>query len=169
MTTKYYGSKETSEIIQHIPCIAYGDFVETTNLAITTTPTIVSGFSEEITPIGMSQSGGVFTIDSDVCYGVYEITIERVFENFDTNPTDVVYFTVDVQIDGVSEFTRTLPASTATKANEPSVLPFTTTIIREIAAGGTFSIYVYGNDNGATPSNASLVYMRVSIRKIYKS
>ena len=151
--------------------IAYCDYTNQPNLTLTTTEQLVTGWTEEVASVGISESNGVFTALLD---GVYNVTLERIYENDDSNPSLVVNVTIRVYADDqqgggpIIVFDRTAPLSSATAGDEPAILGFTTPANRPIIAGTEFTVYVSGEDNGGNPTDTRLIRAKVVANLIHK-
>lgn len=147
---------------------AYCDYSLAPNLTLTATPQLLTGWFAEIAPNGISESLGVFTIASD---GIYNVTLERIYENDDNNPADQVFVTIQVFAnDGTGAaliFDRTAPIPSATAGDEPAILSFTTPANRPITAGTTFEIYVSAVDGAASPEDTRLINAKVVANLIH--
>lgn len=138
-------------------------------LMLTTTPQVVAPWVANVAPVGISVDGaGVFTLGLD---GVYAIDIDRIYINTDNNPSLIVNVTINIEADFgagfVSIFTRTLPLSSATAGDEPSIMSFTSTAKRELSAGTKMRVSYSAEDNGADPNETFLLSSSVTANLIH--
>ena len=146
--------------------VTYCDYSTTPSLKLTTTPQIVTGWSENITPFGISESNGRFTVNDS---GVFKIDLERIYENDDNNPSDKVFITISVykNSDPIAIFTRTAPIASATANDEPAIDTFTTPSMQTVNSGDYFEVYVSGEDNGLDPQDTELIRMKIVANKVH--
>lgn len=148
---------DSSAMIDELPPTGYCDFSVNPTLTLTTTPTVVTGWVEnEVAPaVGISESGGEFTVTTD---GIWRSSLERVYENGDNNPALLVTVTIAIEEDTgggyVELWTRTAPLMSATANDEPAILSFTTPSNRVVLAGTKLRILVSGQDGGGNPADA---------------
>lgn len=158
------------KIIGLLPPEAWSDHSTNPNLVLTNTPQLVTGWVEELTPVGITESGGTFTAN---VRGIYNIMLERIYMNADTNPALLVNLTIRVDADDqqgggfLPIFERTAPIMSATANNEPAVLSFMTPSNREILAGTQFRVYVSAEDGGGNPQEATLVRAKIVTNLIH--
>ena len=156
----YPGGKDTS--IESAP--AYSCYEMTTPLQLTTTKTLITGFTEVVTPKNISYDSGIFTI---AVGGTYKFELERIYTNTDTNPADIVEVTFTIEGGGATVFSRTYALSAATSNNEPAILSFTTPNIASVTTGDEIKMYVSATDGGVDPELTYLSLARVTSHKIY--
>lgn len=155
---------------EDIPMTAYCDFDYSPvgGLLLTTTPVVITEWTELVPPIGISQATGNITVDFD---GVYNISLERIYKNDDQNPLDIVTVSIAIEADTGSGFepffSRTAPISAATSNNEPAILSFTTPANRSVTAGTMFRILVSGQDGGGNPQECYLARAKVTANLIH--
>ena len=153
-----------------IPVTAYCDYSTAPNLLLTTTPTILTGWAEETSPVGISEALGEITIASE---GIYNVIIERSYLNTDNNPSDLVTVTIAVESDDqqgggwVTIFSREVPIPSATGNDEPATLAFTTPANRPITAGTKFRVMVSAQDDGANPQETYLSRSKIVANLIH--
>lgn len=151
---------DSSAMIDELPPTGYCDFSVNPTLTLTTTPTVVTGWVEnEVAPaVGISESGGEFTVTTD---GIWRSSLERVYENGDNNPALLVTVTIAIEEDTgggyVELWTRTAPLMSATANDEPAILSFTTPSNRVVLAGTKLRILVSGQDGGGNPADARFI------------
>ena len=143
---------------------AFSDHSRLTPIALTTTPQLVTGWTENIVPVDITEDTGVFTVNNA---GTYSIQLERIYKNTDNNPSVGVNLTIDVRKNGVTSFTRTAPITAANAPSEPSIDTFTTPFIKHVEVGDYFEVYVSAEDDGSPPAGTNLVNMRVVTHKVY--
>lgn len=154
---------------ENIPS-AYCDYSVAPNLTLTTAEQLLTGWTAETVAVGISELNGIITADVD---GVYNITLERIYENDDNNPAlkvnvSIVVYADDQQGGGpIIAFQRTAPISSATAGDEPAILAFSTPANRPVTAGTEFSVYVSAEDNGANPQDTRLIRAKVVANLIH--
>lgn len=156
---------EINELQNATPVPSGCDFKVVPNLLLTTTPTVLTGWTSD-DPLynqGVSESGGEFTV---VNAAVYKVDLERVYQNNDNNPALLVNVTITVEAkpDGGSYapiFSRTAPISSATANDEPAILSFTTPTNLPITANSKFRILVSAEDGGGNPQECYFVRAKV--------
>ena len=150
--------------------VAYCDYTDETALTLTNDLQVVTVWSANTIPVGITESNGEFTFEYE---GVYSIFLERIYENFDQNPSDQVNVTIEMQTDDqqgsgfVSIFNRTAPISSATSAKEPAILPFGTALIKAATAGTVFRVLVSAEDDGSAPQDTQLIRMKLTANLIH--
>lgn len=148
------------------PTKSYLSYTNTTVAALTSTPVLMTNFVQDISPVGFTQANGVFTVD-DVDGGIYKFDIERTYRNSDTNPADIVTVTINVHINDISVFTKSLPLPAATAATEPAIESISTPFIDQLADGDTIKIYFSAIDGVAEVSDCSLIFSKLVAHKIF--
>lgn len=160
---------EAVEALESVPKSAYCDYSTNPVLLMTTTPTVLDAWTEESTPVGITESNGEFTAAFD---GVYNIFLERIYQNNDNNPVDQVTVEITVEADTgggwVTIFNRVAPISSATAGDEPAILAFGTPANREVTAGTKFRILVNAQDGGVNPQATYFVRAKVVANLIHK-
>ncbi len=116
-----------------------------------------------VTPLNVSDASGVFTVSLD---GVFDISIERVYINEDTNPSSPIDIFIDIRKNGVSVFTRDAIIPTATATDEPATISFTTPIIVEAVADDYFEFYVKAEEGTSSPSDTTMTALNFSVHKL---
>ena len=138
----------------------YFDYSSIVGLQLTTTPTVLTGWGTGLTPVGVIESGGEFTVTQG---GLWKIDIERIYRNEDSNPALLVNVRIIIEADDqqgggyVEIVNRVSPISSATANDEPAILTFTSPAILPVIAGTKFRIKFSGEDNGANPTNTSVL------------
>lgn len=143
---------------------AYCDYTTAPNITLTTTPQIVTGWVGDLPPVNITESAGRITVNAD---GIYNITLERIYENDDNNPTLQVFVDIEVRKNGVAIFTREAPIPSATANDEPAIMTFTTPSLRMVSASDYFEVFVWGSDNGANPQDTRLIRMKITADKVH--
>lgn len=150
------------------PTRAYLGYQQTTEQTLTTTPNLNDDFVATIAPVGFTYSAGRFTID-DIDGGIYQIELERIYKNYDQSPSVAVNATLDIQLNGVSAFNRTLEIPSANSPNEPGIAPLTTSLIIELSDGDYVEVYSSAEDDGASPVDCRLSLLKATAHKIFAS
>ena len=130
---------------------------------------VVSGdWSENSTPVGgsLDSATGIFTITAT---GRWNISLERIYHNHDTNPTEPIMVYIKIQADigdgngwVDTPFNRSSIISAATNNDEPAILPFTSPFNFDIGINPTlFRILVKADEDGATPDQVELAKMKI--------
>lgn len=139
----------------------YCDFIIDTEIPLTLTPQKITGWTAVVEPKGISELSGTITVDKK---GAAFVSLERVYKNADQNPTDEVFLTIDIRINGASSFTRTLPISPAGGPNDPEIAPFTSNSVKVFSKSDTIEIYASASDAGVTPQDTSIITARLVIK-----
>jgi hypothetical protein len=138
----------------------YFDYSATGGLALTTTPTILTGWLANGQVAGITELNGEFTVTTG---GRWKVDVERIYQNEDNNPSLIVNVTILVEADDqqgggfVPVLNRTAPISSATANDEPSILSFTSPAILEVTPGTVFRFKFSGEDDGGNPQDTSLI------------
>lgn len=131
------------------------------SIPLSLTPTKITGWTEIVPSRNITVETGSITF---LKTGEPFLSLERVYQNTDQNPTEVINATIDVRRNGVTLFTRTLPLASATNPNEPSIAAFTSNGIREITKGDVFEIYASAVDNGVSAQGVTMINARMVVR-----
>jgi len=142
---------------ENVP-VMYFDIASNPSLPLTSTPQLISGWTQVIPSVGVSVSDGSITFSES---GILQVSLERVYQNNDQNPTLVVEVDVDVRKNGVSLFSQKNIISTATNINEPAIASFTSVGIREISTDDSFEIYISATDGVTEPQSTLLKSIRM--------
>ena len=136
------------------------------NLLLTNTLTTVTGFTNFVVPVGITESSGVFTFDTD---GIYQFSLERGYINEDQNPSSPIELTIEVWINGVFGFDRTGIIGSATSPNEPTLLSVTSPSLLQVNAGDTIEVKVKATEGVGSPSSTYLTVMQIMANKVHNT
>jgi hypothetical protein len=133
-----------------------------TPITLTIAPQLLVNWTENIASNGCSATSGVFSVTSA---GIWRVTVDRVYLNYDTNPPNPVEVTIDIHSNDVSAYTNTLVIGAATARDEPMPLPVSTSFIQNIVIGDEIKIYVSATENGVEPEDTELDFIKVTAYK----
>ena len=151
-------TEDLEDLTKSLPPKSRMDYTTKVNQPIVMVPVRVTNFLPGLPPIGFSYSDGVFTCEES---GVYFVSLERIYENVDSNPNLLVVLTIEVRVNGVPAFTKSSPISSATANDEPGILPFTSPGHFPLTAGDTVEVWVSGEDGGLDPEGVDLIRCKV--------
>ena len=147
----------SSTSVEDVP-IMYFDIASNPSLALTSTPQMVSGWTKIVPAVGADITDGRTTFNES---GILQVSLERIYQNDDQDPNDVVEVTIEVRKNGVTLFTRSSTISSATRADEPAIASFTSNGIRDINSSDYFEVYVSGTDGDVNPASTILKSIRM--------
>lgn len=145
---------------------SYCTYTLDSTLALTnvyTKPTLVTSFSTD----DITIASNIFTCNTS---GIYQFNVERVYENNDKNPTDIVQLYLQMIVNGtIVAIDRTAPIVAATANDEPGINSFSTNRMISVAAGDTFYFQVKAEEGAISPLDTNLIVMEVTAHKVYNS
>lgn len=148
---------------------ALGEFTNETPLPLPLLPAVIDDLSEDIAPVGLSQASGLITF---ITGGLYDLFIERYYENIDQSPIGTVNITILIEADSGGGFetvyTNTAKIGAATNPSEPAYLSFGTRLLKQIVAGTVYRIKVNAIDGVVAAAGCSLNMIRFTATR-YKS
>lgn len=143
---------------------AYCGFESETPIILTTVFQKISVWSQQLAPKGITETNGEFVVTDE---GIYQWSLEKVFTNGDSNPSEEVIAITEVRKNGIAvvQNERTVgPATNKGNSTDSETLPY----IFEVAAGDTFSFYVRGEDGiGVNPTALDLTRAQITANKIH--
>ena len=134
------------------------------DLPLTNINQIVSGFVDDIAPLNLTMVDGRLTFPYA---GIYNFSVERIYFNYDNNPTVPIVLTIDVIKNG-SEivFNRSVITSAAKTPNEPFIYAVTSRYISDVSKDDYFEFNVRAEEGVATPADVKLHLMQVTINRM---
>ena len=131
---------------------------------LTISPQLISGWTQIVPSVGVEVTGGVITFSES---GILQVSLERIYQNSDQNPTLVVEVTVDVRKNGESLFSQANTISTATNINQPAIASFTSNGIRELTSEHYFESCISATDGVVEPESTILNSIRMVCNLIH--
>lgn len=142
---------------------AYCCYTSEPSLALTVAEQKLTTFTEIITPVGISLNNGIFTTTKS---GIYSWTLERVYTNGDTSPSNPIELTISIKKNGSVVYTRSAIIGSATGHSEPSIVSFNSPFIMSVDANDEFEFYFAATEGGSEPTSTVLSRMQLSANKI---